>query len=80
VEGKGVGDGPGLEDAGVFLFVQEPDPAHAYAVVVEVELCGVVDGMTALDLLTDIGKGDLIEGAFNRTFRDNLSRRTDLLK
>ena len=53
----------GPEGAGIFLFVEQLDPAHPNAVVIEVELFGVIDGVADLDALTDIGGGDLIESA-----------------
>ena len=46
MEREGGGDALGAEGAGVFFFVQELDFAHPHGVVVEVELLGVVDGMT----------------------------------
>ena len=64
MEGEIGGDFLGPEGAGVFLFVQELDPAHPDAIVVEVEFLGVIDGVTELDLLADIGRGDFIERAF----------------
>ena len=51
------------EGAGVFLFVQELDPAYSDFIVVEVEFLGVIDGVAEFDPLADIGRWDLIEGA-----------------
>ena len=53
----------GPEGAGIFLFVEQLDPAHPNAIVIEVELFGVIDGVADLDPLADIGGGDLIESA-----------------
>jgi len=61
VEGETCGNLLGAEGAGVFLFVEELDSAHADVIVIEVEFPWVIDGVTELDLLTDIGKGDLIQ-------------------
>ena len=47
----------GPEGAGIFLFVEELDPAHPNTVVIEVELLGVIDGVADLDPLADIGGG-----------------------
>jgi hypothetical protein len=52
------------EGAGILLFIEQPDLAHPNAVVIEVELFRVIDGMTDLDTLTDIGGGDLVERTF----------------
>jgi hypothetical protein len=67
VKGQVSQDLLGSEGPGIFLFVQQFDPAHPNAVVIEVELFGVIDGMADLDTLTDIGGGDLVE----RTFEAN---------
>jgi len=61
VEGQGIGDLLGPEGAGVFLFVEQSDPPHPKAVVVKKELLGVIDGVSDLDPLADIGGGDLVE-------------------
>jgi hypothetical protein len=57
------GDLLGPEGAGIFLFIEQLDPGHANAIVIKVDLFGVIDGVADLDPLTDIGGGDLIEGA-----------------
>jgi hypothetical protein len=54
----------GPEGAGIFPFVQQLDFAHPNAVVVEVEIVRVIDGVADLDALTDISGGDFVEGAF----------------
>jgi len=53
----------GPEGAGIFLFVEQLDPADSNAVVIEVKLFGLIDRMADLDPLADIGGGDLIESA-----------------
>jgi hypothetical protein len=57
-------DLPGSEDAGIFLFIEQPDFAYSNAVIIEIELFGGIDGMSDLDPLTDVGGGDFVEGAF----------------
>ena len=64
MEGEVGWDALGSEGAGVFLFVQELDGANPYAVVVEVELLGVVHRVSELDFLPDVCGRHLIEGAF----------------
>jgi hypothetical protein len=64
VEGEGGGDTLRAEGAGVFSFIQELDPAHPDVIVIEVELLGIVDRVTELDSLADVGLGDFVEGAF----------------
>jgi len=54
----------GPEGAGILVFVQQFDSAHSKAVVIEIELFGVIDGVADLDPLTDIGGGDLVERTF----------------
>ena len=51
------------EGAGVLLLVEELDASHTDVVVVEEELVGVVEGVTELDTLADVGGRDLVEGA-----------------
>ena len=63
VEGEVCGDGFGPEGACVFPFVHELDSAHPDAVIVEEKRIGVIDGVTDLDALTDIGGWDLVDGA-----------------
>jgi len=58
------GDWLGPEGAGILLFVKQLDSAYSKAVVIEVELFGVIDGVADLDALTDIGGGDLVERTF----------------
>ncbi len=53
----------GPKGAGIFLFIEQLDPAHPNAIVVEIELFGGIDGVADLDTLADIGGGDLIESA-----------------
>ena len=53
----------GPESAGIFLFVEQLDPADPNAVVIAVEFFGLIDGMADLDPLADIGGGDFIESA-----------------
>jgi hypothetical protein len=53
----------GPKGAGIFLFVQQLDPAHPNAIVIEIELVGGIDGVAELDTLADICGGDLIESA-----------------
>ena len=50
--------------AGILLFIEQLDPAHPNAIVIEVELFRIIDGVADLDALTDIGGGDLIERTF----------------
>jgi len=64
VEGEVGWDALGPEGAGVFLFVQELDCANSYAVIVEVELVGVVNGVAEFDFVSDVCGRHLIEGAF----------------
>lgn len=61
MEGELGGDLLGSEGARVFLFVEEPDASHADVVVVEEEFVGVVEGVTELDTLADVGGRDLVE-------------------
>ena len=63
MEGEVCGDGFGPEDACVFPFVHELDFAHPDAVIVEEKGIGVIDGVSDLDALTDIGGGDFVDGA-----------------
>jgi len=51
----------GPEGAGIFLFVEQLDPADPKAIVIEVEFFGLIDRVTNLDALADIGGRDLIE-------------------
>jgi len=64
MEGEDGGNALGTEGAGVFLFIQELDFTNPHAVVIEVEILGVIDGVAEFDLWSDIGRGHLIEGAF----------------
>jgi uncharacterized protein YkuJ len=64
VEGQKSGCLLGPEGAGIFLFVEQLDPAHANAVVIEVDLFGVIDRVSDLDALADIGGGDFVERTF----------------
>jgi hypothetical protein len=63
VEGDSGGDGFGSKGAGVFLFIEEFDSAYPNGIVIEIEFLGVIEGVTDLDAVTDIGRGDLIEVA-----------------
>lgn len=54
----------GSKGAGIFLFIEKLDSTHPKAVVIEVELLGIIDGVTDFDPLTDIGGGDLVERTF----------------
>jgi hypothetical protein len=58
------GDGLGPKGAGIFFFIDQFDSAHPDAVVIEVELLGVVHGMADLDFVADIGRGDLVDSPF----------------
>src|SRR5512139_4219757 len=53
----------GPEGAGIFLLVQQLDPADPNAVIIEVKLFGLIDRMADLDPLPDIGGGDFIKSA-----------------
>ena len=53
----------GAEGAGVLFFIEQLDAAHPNAVVIEIELLGIVDRVTEFDLLADIRGRDLVEGA-----------------
>jgi hypothetical protein len=63
VEGEVCGDGFWPEGTCVFLFVHELDSSYSEAVIVEEKRIWVIDGVTDLDALTDIGGGDLVDGA-----------------
>ncbi len=54
----------GSKGAGILLFIEQLDPAHPKAVVIEVEILGGIDGVADFDPLTDIGGGDLVERTF----------------
>jgi hypothetical protein len=58
------GDGFGFEGAGVFPFIHEIDPSHPQAIVIEKEFLRVVDGVSDLDSLSDISRGDFINAPF----------------
>jgi hypothetical protein len=64
VKGQVSRDLLGSEGAGILLFIEQLDPTHSDAVVIEKELFGVIDGVTDLDALTDIGTGNLVERTF----------------
>jgi hypothetical protein len=64
VEGEVGGDRLGAEGTGVFLFIQELDFADPHTVVIEGEVLRVIDGVTEFDFLSDVGRGHLVEGAF----------------
>jgi hypothetical protein len=63
VKGQMSRDLLGPERAGIFLFVEQLDPADPNAIVIEVELFGLIDRMADLDPLADIGGGDFIESS-----------------
>ena len=54
----------GPEGAGIFLFVEKLDPADPNAIIIEVELFGLIDRMADFDPLADIGGGDFVERTF----------------
>jgi len=54
----------GTEGAGIFFFIHQFDSAHPDAVVIEVELLGVVNGMSDLDFVSDIGRWYLVQSPF----------------
>ena len=54
----------GSKGAGILLFIEQLDPTHPNAVIIEVELFGDIDGVADLDTLTDVGGGDLVERPF----------------
>jgi hypothetical protein len=54
----------GPKGASILLFIEPLDSAHPKAVVIEIKLLGVIDGVADLDPLADIGGGDLVEGTF----------------
>ena len=56
-----IGDVLGSEGAGIFFFIEQLDPPHPNAIVIEIELFGVINGVTDLDALADIGGGDFVE-------------------
>ena len=58
------GDGVGTEGAGIFFFIEQFDSAHPDAVVIEVEILGVVNGMADLDFVSYIGRWYLVKSAF----------------
>ena len=58
------GDGLGPEGAGIFLFIDQLDSAHPDAVVIEEEILGAVHGMSDLDFVSYVGRGDLVECPF----------------
>jgi hypothetical protein len=57
------GDLLGPKGAGVFLFIEEPDTAYPDVIVIEIEFVGVVNRVSQLDALSDIGGRDFVEGA-----------------
>ncbi len=61
MEGQVGRDLLGPEGAGIFLFIEQLDPADPKTVVIEVEFFGLIDRMADLDPLADIGGGNLIE-------------------
>jgi len=67
----------GTEGTGIFLFVKQSDLPYSNTVVIEVEFFGVIDRVADLDPLTDIGAGDLIEGAFSARGGSDLVGETD---
>ena len=54
----------GPEGTGVFLFIHQFDSSHPHITVIEVKVLGVVDGVSDLDSMSDIGRGYLIEATF----------------
>ena len=58
------GDLLGPEGTGVFLFIHQFDSAHPHITVIEVKVLGVVDWVSDLDSVSDIGRGYLIEATF----------------
>ena len=53
----------GPEGAGIFLFIEQLDPADPNTIVIKIEFFGLIDRMADLDPLADIGGGDFIESA-----------------
>jgi len=64
VKGEVGGDCIGSEGAGVFLFIHHLDFSYPHAIIIEVEFLGVIDGVTDLDPVPDIGRRDLIDRTF----------------
>ena len=54
----------GPEGTGIFLFIHLFDSAHPHITVIEIKVLGVIDGVSDLDSVSDIGRGDLIEAPF----------------
>jgi hypothetical protein len=52
------------EGTGIFSFVHQLDSSHPHVVVIEVEFLGIVDGVSDLDTVSYIGRGDFIDGSF----------------
>jgi hypothetical protein len=53
----------GPEGAGILLLVEQLDSTHSNAIVIEVELFGLIDRMADFDPLADIGGRDFVESA-----------------
>ena len=58
------GDGLGTEGASVFFFIEQFDSAHPDAVIIEIEILGVVYRMADLDFVADICRGYLVDCPF----------------
>ena len=64
MEGDGISDGLRPEDSCIFLFIDKPDSSHPDVVIVEIEFLGIVNRMTDLDAVPDVGGRHLIDAAF----------------
>jgi molybdopterin biosynthesis enzyme MoaB len=64
VKGELGGDLLRPEGTGVFFFIHQFDSSHPHITVIEVKVLGVVDGVSDLDSVSDIGRGDLIKATF----------------
>jgi hypothetical protein len=64
VKGEIGGDLLGSEGTGVFFFIHQFDSSHPHITVIEIKVLGVVDGVSDLDSVSDIGRGYLIEATF----------------
>jgi hypothetical protein len=57
-------DRVGSKGTCVFLFIHQINSSYPHTVVIEIELVGIIDGVSNLDTLSNIGKGHLIDRAF----------------
>jgi hypothetical protein len=64
VKGEVSGDLLRPKGTGIFPFVHQLDSSHSHVVVIEVELLGIVDRVSDLDTVSDIGRRDLVDGTF----------------